>query len=333
MRAAAFGLVASILLAGPAMAESTSQGAQKPELQTTPAAPQWAQPFAPAVGSRWRVEVTTTASDDGGPAPQKGRLTQRYDLTYAAREGAGYRVILVLRETALEGNIGSLQLAATALAPFRNLTVDGVTDATGLPVRVLNEAQVRATVSGYGERMMADVANKPQMVPLVRLALAVMLEPRGVEAAAAWLDPLPILASAQNTVLKPGQVDRLAGTMPNPLGGSVATQTVMQLAPDGRPDRFTLIFTDTIDPDAIKAATRDVVGQFGAPPGHTANASPKETEQMLARIGLDIRQTQRIDVEGGMARRALTDQTIRASIRGRAVTRTKTSLVTVTPAP
>lgn len=326
-----------MLLAGSAIAQPTSQGAQKPAPkpapQTPTAAAQWAQPFAPAVGSRWRVEVTTTASDDGGPAPQKGRLTQRYDITFAAREGAGYRVMLVLRETALEGNIASLQLAATALAPFRNLTVEGVTDASGLPVRVVNEAQVRATVSAYGERMMADVANKPQMVPLVRLALAVMLEPRGAESAAAWLDPLPLLASAQNTVLKPGQVDRLAGAMPNPLGGSVATQTVMQLAPDGRPDRFTLIFTDTLDPDAIRAAARDVVGQFGAPPGHAADVSPKDTEQMLARVGLDIRQTQRIDVEGGMARRAHTDQTIRASIAGRAVTRTKISLVTVTPAP
>ncbi|MFG1235717.1 hypothetical protein V5F63_00745 [Xanthobacter autotrophicus DSM 597] len=330
-------VVATMLLVGSAIAEPTPQGAQKPAPKpapqtTTPAAAQWAQPFAPAVGSRWLIVSEHTYSDASLASQSGGRLILRRDLAFTAREGTGYRVTLVLREAAVEGVNSALQLTANALAAFRDLKVEAITDAAGVPLQVVNEAAVRAAAASASNRLMAPVADKPQIVSLMRLMLSNFLDPKGAAAAAAWLDPLPRLAAAQNTALERGAESRIEDTLPSPLGGTIRSTTVKRLAPNARPERFTLLATTTPDPASTREVMLAVARQIAA--GQPQSGLNERTvKQVLSQMKADIHMNQEIEVEGGMARHALFEQVIDFGLVGKRMTRTQTARITVTPAP
>lgn len=319
-------LAATALLAGPAAAQPAPQVAPDP----SPAAARWTQPFAPEVGSRWRIAVDITSTETVGPTTREAKLTQRYDLAFTAREGTGYRVTLVLRDVSLEGNMPALQQASTTLAPFRDLVVKGITDADGLPVRVVNEAEVRVAAAAMGERVIAPFADKPQTAALMRQALAKMLTPKNP--AATWLDPLPTLASAQSTPLRPGEEHRTASALASPFGGLIRSETVTRLAPDARPERFTILATTTPDAGSLTGAVLAAIRQIAATRPKDPDLNERAAKLSLSQSALDMGITMEIDVAGGMTRRARTESTIRANIAGQSVTGTRITLVTVTPA-
>lgn len=301
--------------------------------QVAPARPQWAQPFAPPVGSRWRIVSEHTFSDTSGASPSEGRLTVRYDLAYTAREGAGYRVKLVLREATADGTNQAAQLTATTLAPFRDLTVEGTTNAAGLPLRVVNEAKVRAAATAAGDRLAAPFADKPQFATIIRQTLSNLLDPKDAAAAAAWLDPLPMLASAQNTSLEPGAEQRVESTLPSPFGGTIRSTTLMRLAPDARPEHFAFLATATPDPASLRETVLAVTRQIAAGQPAVAGLNERNVKQALNHMSADIHMNREIDVEGGMARHARVEQTIDLAIFDKRIMRTQTLVVTVTPAP
>lgn len=336
-RAAAFGLVAALLLAGPSIAEPTSQGAQKaepkPAPQTPPAAAQWAQPFAPVIGSRWRIVTETTVSDASGPTPRQSRTTMRYDVAYTAREGAGYRVTRVLREVTSDGNIDSEKLSAAAFALFRDITVEGITDAAGKPLRVVNEAEVRPLASAVVERIAVPFADKPQTAAILRQAMSSMLQPKDGHVATVWLDPLPMLAEWQNTGLTPGVEQRTDSFLPSPFGGILRSERVQRLTQDARPERFSILATVTPDPTSFRNIMLSILRRVAADQPSAPAINERMVEEAFRQMKMDIRLNQKIDVEDGMVRRLRGELTVQGNAGGQKRKHTNTTVVTVTPAP
>lgn len=293
---------------------------------------QWApQPFAPAAGSRWQV-TTEDNSTDSRSAPARTRSSfASYDLTYVAREGAGYRIAYVMREVRMEGDSPSIKVAQAAIGAMKDIVIHALTDGAGKPVRVLNEAEVRAAVVAAGERMASPYASTPELVKLIRQIFDAMSALKGEGAAAAWLEPLPLLAEAQNTTLRPGMEHRSAGEAPSPFGGTLKSETVTRLAGDPKPDRYAVIATETVDPASLKEAIISVSRRLSRT-GDGA-VTQREFESDLPRIELERLKTSRVDVENGMARAARTEVTIRAGLAGQTGDRRQVSTVTVRPAP
>ncbi|WP_155982221.1 hypothetical protein [Xanthobacter sp. 126] len=257
----------------------------------------------------------------------------RYEVAYTAREGAGYRVTRVLREVNSDGNIETENLTAAAFAMFRDITVEGITDAAGKPLRVVNEAEVRPLASAVVERIAVPFADKPQTAAILRQAISSMLQPKDGRVATVWLDPLPMLAEWQNTGLRPGVEQRTDGVLPSPFGGILRSDRVQQLTADARPERFSILATVTPDPTSFRNMMLSILRRVAADLPSAPAVNERMVEEAFRQMKMDVRLNQKIDVEDGMVRRLRAELTVQGSAGGQKRMSTNTTVVTVTPAP
>lgn len=283
-------------------------------------------PFSPQVGSRWRVAVTDSTTDSIRATDRT--LSYGFDLVYEAREGEGYRILYELKEVAASGNAPSVPVARAAVEALKNVPVHAVTDAAGRPIRVINEPEIAAAVRAIGDHYVTALAGTPQLEALVRRVFDELASAHGAAAAEVFLAPLPELARAQDTPLRPGEEKRSDSALPSPFGGAIRSVKMLALAPDARPERYTLVETETLDPDSLKAAIAALT-QRVAPGG----VSAEDMRASLPDITLSVTRTQRIEVEQGMARASHLEETTRAKFAGQDGARVRTVDVKVTPAP
>lgn len=293
-----------------------------------PAAAEWAPaPFAVPVGSRWQVRVSDSTSDSLRGTDRT--LSYRFDLTYGARAGEGYGIRYVLKEVEASGNAPSVPVARAAVEALKDIEIRGVTDASGRPIRVENEAEVAAAVRAIGDRYVKALSGTPQLESLVRRVFDELASAHGAAAAEAYLAPLPELAGAQDTALRPGEEQRSESALPSPFGGAIRSVKVLALAPDPRPALFTLVESETLDPASLKEAIAALTQKLAPGGGVSAEA----LRSSLPQITLSITRTRRITVEGGMARALSTQEVTKAQFAGRDGERTRTVEVRVSPAP
>ncbi len=287
-----------------------------------PACAEWAPaPFAPEIGSRWRVAVTDSTTDS--LRGTTGTLTYGFDLTYEARTDAGYRILYVLKTVETEGNAPSLPVASAAIAVLKDLPIRAVTDADGRPIALENAAEVTAAVRIAGDRLVSTMADTPQAAAVLRRLLGELASTRGPAAAQAYLAPLPLLAEAQNTPLEPGDEVHARSALPSPFGPPILSEKVVALGPDPRPDLYVVTESEALDAAAAKAALDAL----------TQRLTPKEGDKSPPQIALSVTRMQRIEVAGGMSRHAHTEERTDAQFAGQTAKRHRQVDVTVTPAP
>lgn len=290
-----------------------------------PAAAQWAPaPFSPALGSQWQVAVVDTTTDSLRSTSRT--LSYQFDLTYRTREGDGYGILYVLRSVEAEGNAPSVAIARLAVSALKDVPVHAVTDATGMPIRVMNEVEVGAAIRALGESYARQLKDQPQLTAIIRRVFGGLANAHGAEAAAAVLDPLPLLARAQGTTLKPGEERRTTEDVESPFGGTVLSVTLSRLGPDAQPDRFSVLETETLDEASVKTAIAALT-KWLAPGGMPG----EDLKSRLPQVELSITKTRRVDVQDGIARAAAREETTRAGFSGQSGTRVRRMTVRVTP--
>lgn len=294
-----------------------------------PAAAAWTPtPFAPPVGSRWLVVVEDSIVDATRSTTRTA--TYKFDLRYVAREGEGYRISYMLLDAAVSGNAPSVLLARGAVEALRGVIVRAVTDAAGRPVRVENEEAVRNSMRGLSARFLTPYRGNPQLTQLLNQVFEHLLTATGPEAAEVFLDPLPQLASAQNTTLKPGEERRSKSDLPSPFGGTIASVKVEKLGPDPKPSDYKVMETETFDEASVKAAVAALTERL-APAG--GGPSGADIRAKLPEIKLSVTKTRTIDVKDGIARAARTEEATRGRGGDVSSERTRTVNVTVTRLP
>ena len=295
----------------------------------TPAAADWAPaPFAPKVGSRFLVTVEDKTTDALRSTTRT--ITYKFDLNYVAREGDGYRITYMLRDAAVSGNAPSAVLARGAVEALRGVIVRAVTDAAGRPVRVENEDAVRNSMRGLTERFLTPYRGNPQLTQLLKQVFEEFFTATGREATEVFLSPLPLLASAQNTTLKPGEERRSKSELPNPFGGTLASIQVVKLGPDPKPADYAVVETEALDDASAKTAISALAERL---PPAAAAASGADIRAKPPQVTLSVTRTRTVDVKDGVALAARTVEAMRGSAGDQKTDRTRNVTVAVIPIP
>ena len=324
LMAAAIGL----LCAQAAAAQTSTQSSTQTSTQT------WTErPFNPAVGSRWLIVGQTDSEDVREAVHHDQHFHTRSELTIEAKLPTGYRIAYVMRDIAVTGTAPGTEMVRTAFGAMKGITVRARTDASGMPVAVENLAEVRTAMQEVVDRMADNFKDKPKMASVIREIFAPMLAADEVEAARAFTDVLPELATAQNTGLKPGEVRRKDDMMNSLLGGApIKSVLSTRLAAwDNAAGTARIVRTRTLDPESLKAMTMALAGKFIA--AASGNSNSAKALEIMKQISFTVDSETAIDVRDGMARKLEERSTMTASMMAHTFRKVETKTVTVTPAP
>lgn len=293
-----------------------------------PAAAAWAPaPFAPELGSRWLVVVEDNTVDAARSTTRT--ITYKFDLRYVAREGDGYRISYMLMDAGVTGNAPSVMVARGAVEALRGVIVRAVTDAAGRPLRVENEEAVCNSLRGLSSRFLIPYRGNPQLTQLLNDVFEHLLAATGPDAVEAFLDPLPLLSSAQNTTLQPGVERSAKSDLPSPFGGTISSLKVTRLGPDPQPAAYAVVETETFDEASVKAAVAALTERLSP----AAGPSGADIRAALPEIKLAVTKTRTVEVKNGIARAARTEEVTRGKAGNVNAERSRTVNVTVISLP
>ena len=294
----------------------------------------WSEPrYSPEVGSRWRIESRLDSEKTQGPRGSTSLHGESVaELTIDGKLADGFRISYVIRKIGFTGNAPQAPAMNAAFGAMQGVIVHARTDAAGRPVMVENIDEVRGVMRQVFDRMIASLADKPEVTAMVKRMIQPMLDLDGSKATKIYLDNLPQLADAQNTGLHPGEVRRVTQDITSPFGGPPikATVTTRLVAWDDAAGTARILRKRELEPGALKAATLAMMRKAIAA---TGKPMPPKMAEMFKKFDLQIDSETTIDVKHGMTRRLEKHSTTTASGFGNTAREQQTVLVTVTRLP
>ena len=292
------------------------------------------RPYHPPVGSRWILENETRVEDVRPEGPRSSLTKIRAEMTVDARTADGFRISYVNRGATVEGNDPMAPLLRSSLKALENVPIRATTDLAGKPVRVDNLDEAKAAMRNMMSTMTAPFADKPKVAALVRQMVSGLIEVDAEHAAAAYIEELPVLAKAQNTGMKPGEVRRSTRTTKNPLGGDggLKTSDTFELTEaDSATGRRVFVDVTSYDVASMKEFMQSVTGKLMAAAG--SRASPEQIDRLVKAIVLTLDKRTTFEVDDGMTRKISGKSVTTVRALGHNLQRTETNTITVTPAP
>lgn len=290
-------------------------------------------PYNPPVGSHWIIE-SETATDNQRPAgPQTSDIKTRAEMTVDARTADGFRISYVNRGATFEGNAPMLPVMRQAFKALENVTIHATTDLSGKPIRVDNLDEAKSAMRAMVDGMMAPFKDKPQVAAVMNQMMSRMIEVDASEAAAVYLEELPVLARAQLTGMKPGEVRHSTDSAANPIGGGAlkSNSDITLTEADAATGKRVYQRTTSYDDAALKEMTQAVSKKLLAAAGDASKADQIDKVVKSMALSLDERTT--FEVEGGMTRKVSERTLTMASAMGQKLSKTENKTITVTPAP
>ena len=228
-------------------------------------------PYNPPVGSHWIIE-SETATDNQRPAgPQTSDIKTRAEMTVDAKTADGFRISYVNRGATFEGNAPMLPVMRQAFKALENVTIHATTDLSGKPLRVDNLDEAKSAMRAMVDGMMAPFKDKPQAAAVMNQMMSRMIEVDASEAATVYLEELPVLARAQLTGMKPGEVRHSTDSAANPIGGGALksnsdfTLTEADAATGKRVYQRTTSYDDAALKEMTQAVSKKLLAAAGDP--------------------------------------------------------------------
>lgn len=293
------------------------------------------KPFAPETGSRWTIEDVQDAvsvAADGTRTTQT--IKQTSEIVFEEKLSAGWRVSFAQKNVSVSGDAPAVAIVGPAIESMKGVVISASLDERGKPISVINLDETRAGMKTIVEKTSEAFADKPQVASTVRSMMTGLLLLEGTQAAEAYLEPLELMAGAQNTGLKPGEDRRATLRKPNPFGGeplkSVATTRIAEPDPDG----VTIVTrTEAYDAESLKQATAALGRKLLAGAGSEARISQADLDRLMPMITMSYDSLAVFDVDGGMTREISQSQQIRVSAMGKSFSKDEKRRMTITRAP
>jgi hypothetical protein len=254
-------------------------------------------------------------------------------MTVDARTADGFRISYVNRGASFEGNAPMLPVMRQAFKALENVTIHATTDLSGKPIRVDNLDEAKGAMRAMVDGMMAPFKDKPQVAAVMNQMMSRMIEVDASEAAAVYLEELPVLARAQLTGMKPGEVRHSTDSAANPIGGGAlkSNSDFTLTEADAATGKRVYLRTTSYDDAALKEMTQAVSKKLLAAAGDPSKADQIDKVVKSMALSLDERTT--FEVEGGMTRKVSERTLTMASAMGQKLSKTENKTITVTPAP
>jgi hypothetical protein len=289
------------------------------------------KPYDPPLGSKWQiVSETTTHENRPGQGDRDERIQTRADLTVDEKlPGGFFRVTYTNRGIDITGNAPASKLVGDAYSAMRNIPIRARLDSAGRPVEVENLAEIKTTMNGVVDKIVARFDGNPKAAALVRQIFKALLDVEGRDAATTYLEELPQLAAAQNTGLQPGKTRQDTETNPSPLG--VAFKTVLTTRLDSYDDKAgtaRFIRKREFDKEGLREAVLDIVRRLAAA-GDNKTITPEALE-MMKKVNFSIDGETVYDVANGMTVRIDDREFTSASVMGTTFTKQQKKTVAVT---
>ena len=296
----------------------------------------WAQsyterPYNPPVGSKWQiVSDTTTAENRPGAGNRDERIQTRAELTIDEKLPEGFRVTYTSRGIDVTGNAPATKLVGDAYSAMRGVPIRARLDKAGRPVEVENLAEIKTTMRGVVEKIVAKFDSNPKGAALIRQMFQGLLDVEGRDAAALYLEELPQLAAVQNIGLQPGNVRKDTESNPSPIG-NVTFKTILTTRLDSfdeKAGQARFIRKREYDKESLRDAITDMVRKLAAV--GDKKTIPPEAIEMIKKVNFTIEGETVYDVDNGMTVRIDDREFTMASVMGTTFTKQQKKTVAVT---
>ena len=289
--------------------------------------------YDPPVGSHWLID-TETSTDSQRPEGQQTSLIKTHaEVSIDEKTADGFRISYVNRGATAEGTAPMLPIVRSAIKALENVTIHATTDLSGKPVRVDNLDEAKTAMRAMVDTMMAPLQDKPQLAAVLNQMMNRMIDVDAGQAASVYLEELPMLARAQNTGMKPGDVRHSTDIAASPLGGgALKSNSAFELTEaDAASGKRVFVRTTAYDDASMQETTQSVTKKLLAASGDAAKAD--QIEKLVKSMALSLDERTIFEVEDGMTRKVSEKTVSRASAMGQQVSTTKTKTITVSRAP
>jgi hypothetical protein len=302
-------------------------------MMPTSAADTVERPYNPPVGSHWIIDTETSSESQRPEGLQTSDIKTHAEMTVEEKTADGFRISYVNRGASFEGNAPMLPLMQSAVKALENVTIHATTDLSGKPIRVDNLDEAKTAMRAMVGTMLTPFKDKPQVAAVMNQMMGRLIEVDAAQAASAYLEEMPVLARAQNTGIKQGEIKRSSDSADNPLGGGVLkSNTTFELTQaDAATGKRVFVKTTAYDDASLKEMTQTVSRKLLAASGDPTKA--EQIDKLVKSMALSLDERTTYEVEDGMTRKVSEKSVSRASAMGHALSKTEIKTVTVTRAP
>jgi hypothetical protein len=276
-------------------------------------------------------EVSTDSQRPDGP--QTALIKTHAEMTVDEKTADGFRISYVSRGGTFEGNAPALPIMRSAFQALENVTIHATTDLSGKPIRVDNLDEAKTAMRNMVGSMMAPFQDKPQVAAVLNQLMSKMIEVDATQAATVYLEELPMLARAQNTGMKPGEIRRSTDSADNPLGGGVLkSNSAFELTQaNAATGKRMFVKTTAYDDASLKEMTQSVSRKLLAASSDAAKA--EQIDKLVKSMVLSLDERTIFEVEDGMTRKVSERSESQVSAMGHKLSKTETKTITISRAP
>lgn len=298
-------------------------------LASTVRAADWVESvFDPPIGKTFAVDTLRdyqkTSEQGAQKASEHMHWVGKATLTYQAKISDGYRVRYVRGPVQVDGTSPKASSSRVIAPVVENLELIAVTDRNGVPLRLENVEAARKATSAIVERI--SNGKDPAFGTALRRIFADMIGTDPV-AAVRMTEDMPLMATAQNTGLKEGEVRKSTFDEDSGMGVPLHTAREMSLLKvDPASKTETVVIEDSVDPQTMRSLLREVVHR-AAQPGEDVS----DREKAIAAETMSINTRYEFDVVEGMTRVMRSSSITKANGPGYANFIADRKTVTLTP--
>jgi hypothetical protein len=288
----------------------------------------WVEPkFDPPAGSKWIIERELDVEKNNGGTMVGHTLKETALLTIESKNDSGFIVTYTRQSSSYDGDPAGAAEWRIAFQTLQGLALRIDTDANGKPLRIENWDAMKAALKSAAASEPINSAN-PEVIAKVHEYADRMLAVDDKKAAELYLDDLSVLAVAQNTGLRPGEIHK--GTLPvaNALSDAITKTVTVSLADaDAKTGKARYLMTETYDPESMKALVSQTSRELSA-----TTVSASLVDEAIKNAVVSGVTRAELTVEGGMTRELRSESASSFRVPGTISANTEDKLVTVKPA-
>jgi len=285
--------------------------------------------YDPPAGSRWIIETEIHDEETRPEGSTTSLIRTRTELTVEQKTPDGFRISWVQRGATVEGNARSVPLRRAYAGVLENVVIRASTDSAGRPLRIDNLDEARAAMRSAADGLAAQFTDRPAARALFDQLTSELTEVDAGSATSVYVEPLAVLAAAQNTGMKPGEFRWTSKPAENPLGGDalISNERFELVEADG--PRLTFVNVTSIDAASMSDFMQSFAKGLLAASGDSV--TPQRVDLLVKSMVFSFDKRAEFEVEDGMTRqvseksttvfRGLEQNLIQTEARTMAVTR------------
>jgi len=288
--------------------------------------------YDPPAGSRWIVDTEVRGEETRPEGSTTSLVKTRNELTVEQKTPDGFRVSWVQRGATVEGNGRSVPLQRAYAGVLENVVIRVRTDLSGKPLRIDNLDEARAAMRRSADAVAPQFADMPARGALFDQLMSELTEVSAERAASVYVNALALLATAQNTGMKPHEFRLTSRPAENPLGGdALKSNERFELTEADAAGRLTFINVTSIDAVDMNAFMQSFARGLLAASGDSV--TPERVSLLVRSMVFSFDKRAEFEVRDGMTRRVSEKSTTTFRGMEQNITQTEARTIVVTPAP